>query len=97
MTGCPGCGEPLLIYELDGVETDHCVACGGTWLDAGELEMVLENAGVDPTPLVEALEDARPGGKTVRRCPRCRNRYRLGCPGRRRMGRRRGRSQRGAR
>jgi Zn-finger nucleic acid-binding protein len=72
MTGCPDCGEPLLIYELDGVETDHCLACGGTWLDAGELELVVENAGVDPTPLVEALEGATLGPRTARRCPRCR-------------------------
>ena len=77
MTGCPACGEPLLIYEMDGVETDHCVSCGGTWLDAGELEMVVENAGIDPTRLVEALEAAPRGGKTVRRCPRCRKRMRL--------------------
>ncbi len=72
MTRCPDCGEPLLIYEMDGVETDHCIACGGTWLDAGELELVVEKAGVDPTPMVEALEGATLGGKGSRRCPRCR-------------------------
>ena len=77
MTGCPDCGEPLLIYEMDGVETDHCLACGGTWLDAGELELVVESAGVDPTPLVEALDNAPLGEKGVRRCPRCRKRMRV--------------------
>jgi Zn-finger nucleic acid-binding protein len=71
MTGCPACDEPLLIYELEGVETDHCISCGGTWLDAGELEVVVENAGIDPTPLVEALGHTPRGAKTARRCPRC--------------------------
>ena len=77
MAGCPHCDEPLLIYELDGVETDHCVSCGGTWLDAGELEMVVEHAGVDPTPLVQALESAPMKGGTPRRCPRCRKKMQL--------------------
>jgi Zn-finger nucleic acid-binding protein len=77
MTQCPDCRELLVIYELDGVETDHCLECGGTWLDAGELELVVENAGVDPTPLVDALESAPLGDKGVRRCPRCRKRMRV--------------------
>ena len=35
---CPDCGEPMVIYELGGVEADRCLRCGGTWLDGGELE-----------------------------------------------------------
>ena len=35
---CPLCHEPLVAFELDGVEIDRCVDCGGVWLDAGELE-----------------------------------------------------------
>ncbi|MCH2376546.1 MAG: zf-TFIIB domain-containing protein, partial [Planctomycetes bacterium] len=42
---CPGCKEPLVAFELEGIEIDHCVECKGTWLDAGELQMFLELAG----------------------------------------------------
>ena len=37
---CPVCKEPMLVLELDTVEIDHCARCGGTWLDAGELERI---------------------------------------------------------
>ncbi|MFH1738852.1 MAG: zf-TFIIB domain-containing protein [bacterium] len=69
---CPTCHEPLVAFELDGVEVDRCVACGGTWLDAGELELIAERAGAEPGGLSEALESANPKGRAERRCPRCR-------------------------
>lgn len=78
---CPHCGAPLIILELDGVEIDHCPACGGTWLDSGELEQIaaLSAAPADAGPgrLGEALRRAGDGGKSRRRCPRCRRRLRL--------------------
>ncbi len=74
---CPRCREPLLAFELDGVEIDRCAACGGTWLDAGELEWMAEQAGVDPGPLSAALHAGRgTGQRTKLRCPRCRRRLR---------------------
>ena len=39
---CPVCENPLVVLELDQVEIDHCLNCGGIWLDAGELEILLE-------------------------------------------------------
>jgi len=68
---CPVCRTPMLAYELDGVEIDHCVGCSGTWLDGGELEQITELSGVDAGPLSRALDDAAPSGSTKRRCPRC--------------------------
>ena len=38
---CPICENPLVILELDQIEIDHCLNCGGIWLDAGELELLL--------------------------------------------------------
>jgi Zn-finger nucleic acid-binding protein len=32
----------MIILELDKVEIDHCLLCGGIWLDEGELELLLE-------------------------------------------------------
>jgi len=39
---CPVCENPMVVLELDQIEIDHCLHCGGIWLDAGELELLLE-------------------------------------------------------
>ena len=39
---CPVCQEPMVVLELDKIEIDHCINCGGIWLDEGELELLLE-------------------------------------------------------
>jgi Zn-finger nucleic acid-binding protein len=74
---CPECREPLVAFELEGVEIDRCITCGGTWLDAGELEQITELAGVSPGRLSEALDAATGGKHGKRRCPRCRRKLRL--------------------
>ena len=72
---CPRCHEPLVAFELEGVEIDRCAACGGTWLDAGELEWIAERAGVDPGTISRALDaQSQRGKQTDLRCPRCRRR-----------------------
>ena len=40
---CPACGQPLIALELEGVEIDYCAACGGVWLDAGELRTLISS------------------------------------------------------
>lgn len=74
---CPECGQPLVAFELRGVEIDHCVDCGGTWLDAGELEMITELAGVPSGELSRSLSDASSRGSGSRRCPRCDRKLRI--------------------
>lgn len=68
---CPVCREPLLVLDLEGVEIDHCVSCGGTWLDAGELDQIAELAGAPPTDFARVASGPREGRRTRRRCPRC--------------------------
>ena len=68
---CPVCNKPLVAYELEGVEIDHCVSCGGTWVDAGELEQIAAVAGAPGEELSRAVEAAGRGRRTRRRCPRC--------------------------
>ena len=41
---CPVCKRPMISLELNEVEVDHCVACGGVWLDSGEMELLLDGA-----------------------------------------------------
>ncbi len=40
---CPCCSLDMVAinYDKTNVEIDHCVKCGGTWLDGGELEKII--------------------------------------------------------
>ena len=38
---CPVCKNAMITLELAEVEIDYCTNCGGIWLDAGELELLL--------------------------------------------------------
>lgn len=55
------------------MEVDYCVACGGVWLDRGELEL-LAGMALEKTPAVPFPHPRR--GR--RRCPRCQSRMRRG-------------------
>lgn len=63
---CPVCKTPMMILEYHQVEIDYCPSCEGTWLDQGELELLidLEDKKLD-------LSDIPASGKSKRRCPRC--------------------------
>jgi hypothetical protein len=37
---CPKCGQELQGIDFRGVHVDRCFHCNGTWLDAGELELL---------------------------------------------------------
>lgn len=41
---CPFCSKALvaLQYDHSGVEVDICAACGGIWLDKGEMEKIID-------------------------------------------------------
>jgi len=43
---CPKCGLDLETIELKGISVDHCGGCGGTWLDAGEIEKMQAQDGL---------------------------------------------------
>ena len=74
---CPNCKKPMVVLELEGVEVDRCLQCGGTWLDAGELELVLRLAGAAAEKVVPFLESGAGGVRGSRRCPRCRRKLRV--------------------
>jgi len=67
---CVACKEPMVVLEVDHVEIDHCLECGGVWLDAGELEMLLDTPGRVPELLRAALEPTQEAGRGLR-CPIC--------------------------
>ena len=39
---CPVCKESMVVLELNEIEIDFCTRCSGIWLDAGELELLIE-------------------------------------------------------
>lgn len=69
---CPRCREPMVAFELEGIEIDQCLECRGVWLDGGELETITERAGVDAGPLTQAVhQQTKRGRRTDLKCPRC--------------------------
>ncbi|MHC4264733.1 MAG: zf-TFIIB domain-containing protein [Planctomycetota bacterium] len=67
---CPVCDNVMITLELQGVEIDHCLDCGGIWLDAGELELLLN----DSQKAAGLLQSFKTNSETIekpRKCPIC--------------------------
>ncbi len=60
----------MITLELAEVEIDHCIDCGGIWLDAGELEMLLGEPEKSRQLLNLFKIDSNCAEKP-RRCPIC--------------------------
>ena len=56
---CPRCGGSLSVRDVAHVKIDVCDKCHGTWLDAGELEMVLHLPRADFLRAVHELNARR--------------------------------------
>jgi len=67
---CPRCNKPTIVLEVQHVEIDHCLGCGGVWLDAGELELLLEGAS-NKNELMSGLESFARCKEERLRCPIC--------------------------
>lgn len=67
---CPVCKTPMIVFELDEVETDYCTECKGIWLDAGELEILFEDAA-EAQRLLASFTPAETD-EAKRPCPICR-------------------------
>jgi hypothetical protein len=57
---CPKCGFELQTVQFRGLNIDRCFHCGGTWLDAGELEQL---AGHEPGFLRQVISLFKPASK----------------------------------
>lgn len=67
---CPVCKEPMIVLELKEIEIDYCSSCGGIWLDAGELALLLEDTEKKDRLLSSFTVDDRSKEKG-RKCPIC--------------------------
>ena len=67
---CPVCREPMVVLELSEVEIDHCLKCGGIWLDSGEIELLLEESEEKDNFLM-SFEIEKKSKEKKRKCPIC--------------------------
>lgn len=67
---CPVCKNAMITLELAEVEIDYCTDCGGIWLDAGELEILLGNSG-QAKVLLDSFKIDADCRETRRKCPIC--------------------------
>jgi Zn-finger nucleic acid-binding protein len=70
---CPVCKEPTIVLELDQIEIDYCTSCGGIWLDAGELDLLIEDEK-DRKLLLSSFHKVDEHPEKKYRCPICRTR-----------------------
>jgi len=67
---CPVCKNAMITLELEEVEIDYCTDCGGIWLDAGELEILLGEPGKAKQLLASFSIDSKSAEKPIK-CPIC--------------------------
>ena len=67
---CPVCRDAMITLELNEVEIDHCVACAGIWLDAGELELLIEDRAKAGS-LLASFQVSKDSKEKARPCPIC--------------------------
>lgn len=60
----------MITLELEDVEIDYCTDCSGIWLDAGELEQLL-NAPDKAKGLLESFRIDFESSERIRKCPIC--------------------------
>jgi Zn-finger nucleic acid-binding protein len=67
---CPDCKNAMITLELGGVEIDYCTNCGGIWLDAGELELLLNDPGKAKI-LLDSFRVDSASTERLKKCPIC--------------------------
>lgn len=67
---CPACKNAMITLELADVEIDHCTTCGGIWLDAGELELLMGNSET-ARQLLNSFQIKTGAAELPRICPIC--------------------------
>ncbi|MHC4114871.1 MAG: zf-TFIIB domain-containing protein [Planctomycetota bacterium] len=67
---CPVCKKAMITFELEQVEVDNCTSCGGIWLDAGELEILLGDSA-EAKGLLASFKVDKKCREKKRKCPIC--------------------------
>jgi Zn-finger nucleic acid-binding protein len=67
---CPVCKNAMITLEMTEVEVDYCTGCKGVWLDAGELEMLLNDDG-KAKELISSFNKDISSEEKPKQCPIC--------------------------
>ena len=67
---CPDCKNAMITLELEGIEIDYCTNCGGIWLDASELELLLNDPGKAKI-LLDSFRIDSTSTERLKKCPIC--------------------------
>jgi Zn-finger nucleic acid-binding protein len=67
---CPVCKSAMITLELAEAEVDYCTGCKGVWLDAGELEMLLDDDG-KAKMLIDSFSKDTCTTENPKPCPIC--------------------------
>ncbi|MBN1392415.1 MAG: zf-TFIIB domain-containing protein [Sedimentisphaerales bacterium] len=67
---CPVCKNAMITLELAEVEVDYCTDCGGIWLDAGEIELLLCDSQ-QARQLLDSFKVDSGCAETHKKCPIC--------------------------
>ena len=68
---CPVCeNSAMIVLELDESEVDYCFGCNGIWLDAGELELLLDGSE-QAEHLLASFRIDKAGSEKIHKCPIC--------------------------
>lgn len=68
---CPVCQESMVVIEYDEIELDYCVGCMGVWFDAGEIELLLDKAGLPVPGGIPFTPPEKAVRELKRPCPIC--------------------------
>jgi len=60
----------MITLEFEDVEIDYCTYCGSIWLDAGELELLLNEPG-RAKGLLDSFRIDSESDERIRKCPIC--------------------------
>ncbi len=60
----------MITLELADVEIDYCTDCGGIWLDAGELKLLLGQPE-KAKQLLDSFKIDSKSAERIRKCPIC--------------------------
>jgi Zn-finger nucleic acid-binding protein len=60
----------MITLELEDVEIDYCTGCGGVWLDAGELTLLLGEPD-KARDLLDSFQIDSRSAESPRSCPIC--------------------------
>lgn len=61
----------MIVLELNQIEVDHCTKCGGVWLDAEEMDLLLEGSAARDEIREKLLTPEPDANEERRRCPIC--------------------------